>query len=210
MESRAIKIVSKNNSELTMNVIPGHFATIHSHINYYIDITNLKCNHEKAQLIAEEFCSILCGDTVVDTIVCLDGTEIIAGFLAENLSNSGINQRQEIYILTPEFNNNGQMMFRDNIQKMVDGKNVLLLVASATTGKTIRNSIECIEYYNGKNCGICALFSAVDSVLDTKIHSIFTVDDIAGYATHSPRQCPACENKEKIDAIVNSFGYSKL
>jgi len=210
MESRAIELTSKDNSELTIDIIPGHFATIHSHINYYVDLTKIKCNHEKAQLVAEEYCSIICADTLVDTIICLDGTEIIAGYLAENLSNSGINKGTEMYIITPEYNTNGQMMFRDNIQKMVRDKNVLLIVATATTGKTIKHSLECIEYYGGKNCGICAIFSAVNKVGDTEIHSIFKSEDIDGFETHSPRECPSCQKKEKIDAIVNSFGYSKL
>ena len=42
MESRVIRIPSKVNSNVVLRVIPGHFATTHSHINYYVDMTFLK------------------------------------------------------------------------------------------------------------------------------------------------------------------------
>ena len=42
MFENAIKIPSKINSKILLKVVPGHFATSHSHINYYMDMTRLK------------------------------------------------------------------------------------------------------------------------------------------------------------------------
>ena len=53
MESRSIKIKSRKNKNISIKVIPGHFATNHSHINYYIDMTGIKY-HMKAALEAGE------------------------------------------------------------------------------------------------------------------------------------------------------------
>ena len=39
MFENAIKIPSKINSKILLKVVPGHFATSHSHINYYMDMT---------------------------------------------------------------------------------------------------------------------------------------------------------------------------
>ena len=36
METRATKIHSSINKNAIIRVIPGHFATNHSHINYYV------------------------------------------------------------------------------------------------------------------------------------------------------------------------------
>ena len=47
----------------------------------------------------------------------------------------------------------------DTLQPMIEGKHVLLLIASATTGKTIKKSLECIKYYGGSIAGISAIFS---------------------------------------------------
>lgn len=111
-------------------------------------------------------------DKPIDTIVCLDGCEVIGAFLASELSRAGVlstNAHKTIYVVTPEFNSNGQMIFRDNLKPEIYGKNVLLLLASATTGKTVRNSIECIEYYGGILQGISAIFSAVVQLTDIEL-----------------------------------------
>lgn len=39
MESREIMVKSKKNKKIEIGIIPGHFATNHSHINYYINMT---------------------------------------------------------------------------------------------------------------------------------------------------------------------------
>ncbi len=48
MENRTIKIKSKTNNNVRINIIPGHFATNHSHVNYYIDMTSLKTSYRMA------------------------------------------------------------------------------------------------------------------------------------------------------------------
>ena len=40
--------------------------------------------------------------------------------------------------------------------------------------------------------------------------ALFTSDDLPDYKTYSFYECPACQEKRKIDAIVNSYGYSKI
>jgi orotate phosphoribosyltransferase len=149
----------------------------------------------------------------IDTIVCLDGCEVIGAFLASELSRSGIlstNAHKTIYVVTPEFNSNGQMLFRDNLKPEIAGKNVLLLLASATTGKTIRNSIECIEYYGGILQGISAIFSAVDSIAGHRIDALFRPEDIPNYEAHPSHDCPMCKSGQSIDALVNGYGYSEI
>ena len=136
MESRSIKIASKQNSRITIRIIPGHFATNHSHINYYIDMTSLKHRVGMASSAARELSNEYTNTTMIETIVCMDGCEVIGGFLADELRRNGIqslNEGREINVITPEYNGTGQMIFRDNIQPMVWGKKVLLLLASATT-----------------------------------------------------------------------------
>ncbi|MFR3482155.1 MAG: orotate phosphoribosyltransferase [Clostridia bacterium] len=181
MESRSIKIASKQNSRITIRIIPGHFATNHSHINYYIDMTSLKHRVGMASSAARELSNEYTNTTMIETIVCMDGCEVIGGFLADELRRNGIqslNEGREINVITPEYNGTGQMIFRDNIQPMVWGKKVLLLLASATTGKTINRALECIRYYNGEVVGIAALFSAIQERNGIPINMLFTPDDL--------------------------------
>lgn len=213
METRARTLTARRNSDIQINVIPGHFATNHSHVNYYVDMTSIKSRHRMAMEAAEALTEFYGTTTPVDTILCLEGTEMVGAFLAQQLAQVGvqmINENQDICVLTPELNSNNQMIFRDNTQKMVWDKNVLLLIASVSTGKTINRLRECLQYYNGKLVGISALFSAVRTVGETPINAIFTQEDLPDYRTFASMDCDYCQRKVKIDAIINSYGYSKI
>ena len=213
MEDKAIKVYSQYNNFLSVKVIPGHFATNHSHINYYMDMTTLKTRQSMALAAAKSIVHEYVNSTVIDTIVCMDGTEVIGAYLAEELSAAGfmsMNSHQTIYVISPEMNSMGQLVFRDNLQPMIRNKHVLLLLATATTGRTIERALECIEYYGGSVAGVSSLFSAADEISGHTIHSIFKMSDFPEYQTYTHTECPYCKAGQKLDAIVNSYGYMKL
>ena len=212
METRIMKILSKNGS-VPLKLIHGHFATNHSHINCYLDMTTLKTRQSEAQLAAQALVGHYVATTIVDTILCLDGTQIIGAYLAQELSRAGfisINAHQTIYDITPVFDSNGQMLFRENLQPMVRDKHVLILTASVTTGISARKAMECVQYYGGSAAGVCAIFSAQDQVEGMPIQSVFGPEDVSGYQTYPSHDCPLCKNHTKLDALVNGYGYSKL
>ena len=191
----------------------GHFATNHSHINYYIDITFQKTRLSEAKAVARGLMNHFNASTVVDTILCLDGTAVIGTCLADELTKSGfqnVNRHRSIYVLEPEYNANSQMIFRDNIKAMIKGKHVLVLMASITTGFTAKRSIEAIDYYGGTVSGVAALYSAVKETAGHPVASVYSLDDLPGYASYDYRECPYCKEGQPIDALVNSFGYSAL
>ena len=212
MEDRAIELKSKHNKKVSIKMIPGHFATNHSHINYYIDMTKIKTEHimakEAAKELAKQYYSLN-----IDTIICLEGTDMIGAFLAEELSKSGgisINSGKTISVIRPEVNSNNQMIFRDNVQKRVFAKHILLIVSSVSTGKTIKKSAQGLRYYNGQLVGVASIFSAVDEYDGLNINTIFGNNDFNDYQTMSIDECTLCKSGQKVDAIVNSFGYSKI
>ena len=203
--------VSRGNTPL--RYARGHFATNHSHINYYIDITYQKTRLSEAKDSARQLVSHFINNTPVDTILCLDGTAVLGTCVAEELTKSGfhtINQHQTIYVVEPEYNANSQMIFRQNIQPMIRDKHVLVLMASVTTGFTAKRSIEAINYYGGKVAGVAAIYRAVDEVAGHPVRSVYSVSDLPDYASYDYRECPYCKQGRKLDALVNSFGYSIL
>lgn len=213
MEKRAVKITSRVNSNVVLRVIKGHFATTHSHINYFMDMTGLKSRLNEAKGAASVLARKYENTTVVDTIVCIDGCEVVGAYLADELTQAGVmslNQHQTIYVSTPEYHTGGQLIFRDNTQMMIKGKNVILLLANVTTGKTLDRALECIEYYGGKTVGIASIFSVINSARGIEVNSIFTEKDVPDYMTYETARCPLCQNKTAIDAMVNSYGYSKI
>ena len=120
-----IKIKSKTHPNVVLKAIPGHFVTPNSHVNYFLDMTTLKSRLSEASVAARELSRQIEATTVVDTIVCIDGCEIIGAFLAEELTRAGIysmNSHKTIYIITPEYVNSGQMVFRENFHGMIKDK----------------------------------------------------------------------------------------
>ena len=213
MESRVVKIPSEVNSNVALRVIPGHFATTHSHINYYVDMTYLKSRKSEAEGAAKILSRFYETNTYIDTIVCMDGCEIIGAYLADELSSHGImsvNAHKTMYIVSPEVHTGGQLIFRDNMQSMIENKHVLLVLATATTGITVKRAVECIRYYGGIMEGAAALFSATDMIDGIKISSLFTPKDLPNYITYHATECPMCRDKIRLDAIVNSYGYSRV
>lgn len=206
------KVLTKNQN-LRLRVLKGHFATSHSHINYYIDVTMQKTRLSEAQAVAHELASYYKTNTIVDTILCLDGMEVVGACLAEELTRGGIvsiNAHQTIYVVTPEHTTGSQLIFRDNIAPMIKGKHVLVLAASVTTGYTAGAAIEAINYYGGHVVGVASIFATVDECMGQTVKSVFNPNDLGDYNSYPAHQCPLCQNGEKIDALVNSYGYSKL
>ena len=150
------KIQTKRKN-LHLRVAKGHFATSHSHINYYIDITIQKSRLSEAREVARELASYYKSTTIVDTILCLDGTEVIGTCLANILTEANfmnMNAHGTIYVVTPEYTQGNQMIFRDSVLPMIEGKHVLILAASVATGGTAKSAIEAIRYYNGMPVGV--------------------------------------------------------
>ena len=93
---------------------------------------------------------------------------------------------------------------------MIKGKNVLLLMASATTGQTIMRATQALGYYGATISGISSVFSAANSSMGIPIKSLFTIKNIPDYKAYDPEGCSMCRDKKPIDAFANAFGYSSL
>ena len=178
---------------LQLRVSKGHYATSHSHINYYIDVTLTKFRLSEARAAAQELVRSYRGTTIIDTILCLDGTEVIGACMGSELTKAGysnMNAHQTIYVVTPEHTTGSQLIFRENTAPMIQNKHVLVLAASVTTGYTVQG--------------------AVDKCAGYPVASIFDPHDLPDYQSYDAHSCPWCKEGKKIDALVNSFGYSSL
>ena len=209
----AVQLRHNWNPKLEVTVFDGHFATRHSHNTHYIDITRMKHEHTMAREAAIVLAQRYAYEKVVDTVVCLDGSEVIGAFLARHLAQKdllSVNQDKNINVVTPEYDSNGQLIFRDNLIPMVAGQEVLVLISTVNSGKTVRRCLECLQYYGATVQGIASVFSVVPQVEDVPVYSLFTPDDIPGYGTYSPKECPLCQAGKAIDALSNSYGFSRL
>ena len=200
--------------DVSLRVAQGHFATRNSHTNYFIDVPSQQSCIRDAEAVAQQLAQRnLTQHLMVDTILCMDGTRVIGTCLAQKLTQGGfrsINAGREIYVLRENVGTSGKLIFRDNARFMLEGKNVLLLLASVTTGGTVRKGIECVQYYKGNVAGIAAIYSYQKEIDGIPVISLFDTNDIADYASYLPEECPMCREKQELDAVVDKYGYSAL
>ena len=192
-----------------LRVARGHFATNHSHINYYVDITYQKTRLSEAKDSARQLVANFVNDTPVDTVLCLDGTGVVGTCLAQELTKSGfrtINAHETIYILEPEYNANSQIIFRDNTQGMIRGKHVLVLMASVTTGYTAKRALEAITYYGGTVAGVAAIYSAVDQVEGYPVRAVYTIQDGRAKGTMFKLHFTEYDNHSDIPSWGGGYG----
>lgn len=213
MENRFFKI-PVSVGDVTLRVAKGHFATRNSHTNYFIDVTEQQSSYKNAMAVARQLAQKdLIRGTMVDTILCLDGTRVIGTCLARQLTQSGglsVNAGKDIYLLRENLNRDGMLVFRDNARFMLEGKNVLLLMASVTTGSTVRKGIRCVEYYKGTVVGLASIYSHVKEVDGMPVVSLFNTNDLPDYASYRPNECPLCKQGQPLDAVVDKYGYNAL
>ncbi len=207
------RICHRLDRKLEVTVLQGHFATRHSHNTHYIDITRMKHEHTMARQAAMTLAQRYAYEKGVDTVVCLDGSEVIGAFLARHLAQKdrfSVNQDKNIDVITPEYDSNGQLIFRDNLLPMVTGREVLILISTVNSGLTVARCLECVEYYGGKVQGIAAVFSVPEQVGGIPVYSLFTPEDVPGYGTYDAKECPLCKAGQKLDGLANSYGISKF
>lgn len=212
MPTLATYKISTKGKNLHLRVVKGHFATSHSHMNYYVDVTVQKSRLSEASAVAKELSAYYKQNTIVDTILCLDETQVIGTCMATELTKGefmNMNAHQTIYVVTPELSGS-QIIFRDGLLPMIQGKHVLILAASVNTGYTAKAAVEAVRYYGGIAVGVASIFATAESCMDIPVRSAFNPNDLDGYVITPSHECPMCKRGEKIDALVNSFGFSKL
>ena len=67
-----------------------------------------------------------------------------------------------------------------------------------------------MSFYGAAIQGIAAIFSTAEEIQGIPVCSIFTQEDIPDYVTSEAKECPMCKAGQKISALANSYGLSKL
>ncbi len=176
--------------------------------------SDIKHNHsvsvDAAMLIAQYYIE---RDIKIDTVLCLYETQALGAYIAHELSRPSMMQPNpvgDIYVLGPEYDAAGNMIFRDNLKRMIHGKKVLVLISCITSGKTVQRAIESVQYYGGTTVGVSAAFSATRNISGIEVNSIFTQDDLPNYRVYGKHDCPLCKQGMPVKGIANGHGYSTL
>lgn len=214
MDKPIYTIRCERDERVFIHAMPGHFISSSSHLNYYVGTSDIKHNHDvsvdAAMLMAQYYNE---RNIEVDSVLCMYETQALGAYLAHELARPSMlspNPNNRIYVLGPEYDAQGNIIFRDNLRKLITGKRVVLLISCITSGKTIERAMESIRYYGGEVAGITSVFSAVNSIDGIEVNTIFTKDDLPGYEAYPAHDCPLCRAGARVDAIANGYGYSLL
>lgn len=212
--SEIYTITSPRNDRVFIHVMQGHFISSNNHINYYIGTSDVKHNHkvsvDTAMLLAEYYST---NDIHIDTVLCLYETQALGAYLAHELARPSMltpNPDEDVFVVGSEYDAAGNLIFRDNLRRMINGKNVLILISCITSGRTVERAMESVQYYGGNVAGVSAVFSAIDNIAGVPVNTIFNKDDVPGYAAYPAHNCPLCQAGMPVDAISNGYGYSKM
>ena len=211
MLMNCVTVTAKGNRKIRLNIYPGHYATSHAHVDNYFSMTEVRTDcgmaAEAADMLAAHF-----RYTPVDTVISLEYTQIIGAFVAMRLCAPGrdINSGADIHVVTPQVNSNNQLTFSSDMQPYVTGKNVLLLLSTVSTGRSLARAVECIRYYGGNLAGIASIFSAIGESGGLPVRSIFTSADLSAYNSYSSDQCPFCRSGRKLDGFITTAGYTEI
>ena len=198
---------------IPLRIARGHFAARSCHVNYYIDMTYTKHRLSEARDAAKELVKKLDKSVPIDSILCLEGTEVLGTCLAEELIDADIritNEHGTIYVVTPEQTSGNQMIFRSNNAHLIRNRHVLILAATVATGTMVLDAVNAVKYYGGIPERICAIFSAGKRCADIPITTIFSSDILEDFMSAPPTDCPLCKAGVRLDALVNSYGISGL
>lgn len=212
--SKIYTITCAKNDNVFIHAMPGHFISANNHINYHIGTSDIKHNHdvsaEAAKLLSEYYNT---NGMDIDTVLCLYETQALGAYVAHQLSKPTMmipNPDQVVYVLGSEYDSSGNLIFRDNLKRMINGKTVLVLISCITSGRTVEKAMDSVKYYGGNVVGVASIFSAKDEINGIKVNTIFNTDDVPGYASYTAHDCPMCREGKVVDAISNGYGYSKL
>ena len=207
-------VTSKRDDRVFIHIMRGHFVSANNHINYYVGTSDIKHNHgvsvDAAMLLSEYYNTY---GIEINTVLCLYETQALGAYLAHELSRPSMmspNPSREIYIIGSEYDAAGNLIFRDNLVRMIKDQNVLVLISCITSGRTVERAMESVQYYGGRVVGVSSIFSAVDTIQNIPVNTIFNKEDVPGYEAYSASDCPLCQAGEAIDAIANGYGYSMM
>ena len=198
---------------IPLRIAKGHFAARSCHVNYYLDMTYTKHRLGEAREAARELVKKLDKSSPIDTILCLEGTEVLGTCMAEELMNSGIkitNEHKTMYVVTPEQTSGNQTIFRSNTAHLIRNRHVLILAATIASGAMVMDAVNAVKYYDGIPEQICAIFSAGQKCAGLTITSIFSSELLGDFMCALPSECPLCKAGVKLDALVNSYGISSF
>lgn len=186
--------------ENTKTILKGHFlSTSGLHLDTYIDKRRLFPNTDETSeicgMFADEF-----KDMDIEVVVAPATGGVILGFeTARKLKEITGKKVLDCFL---EKKDSGGFGFKGGYEKLIRGKNVLILDDILTTGRSIEETNNAVKNAGGNIIGIGVICDRRDTEEELKISGVKKVIALTrkkDLRSYRPEDCPMCKNDRPMD-----------
>ncbi|MBM3256750.1 MAG: orotate phosphoribosyltransferase [Candidatus Liptonbacteria bacterium] len=182
-------------------ILTGHFVgTSGRHMDTYITkdalFPHTEMVSEVGRMFAEKY-----KDVPIDAVVApAVGGVILSTWTAYHLSK--FKGKEVLSMFTEKTENNDQVLKR-GYDKVVNGKNILVIEDTVTTGGSVKKTIDSVKKAGGKIVDLCLMVNRdPDLVNENSVGMKFSALGEYRAYSYDPDKCPLCERKIPINTEV--------
>ena len=163
--------IQTTGTDTPLKIVKGHFATNHAHTNYYFDLTTVKSRLSEAGGIAQALVHMYLYDMIVDTIVCMEGTEVIGTLLAQELTKGGFNVLILTATVTTGLTINKAIEGVQYYGGVIQGISAVFSALENVNGIPIKSvfglkDVPDYQYSDYRNCPLCKEGKKLDALIN--------------------------------------------
>lgn len=197
MNNEALELLKQTNAILS----GGHFVgTSGRHFDTYINKDALYPHTEAASRMGELFAEKN-KDLDIDVVVAPAlGGIVLSTWTAYHLSKL---KGKEILGIYTEKNAEKNQVFTRGYDKLVTGKNVLVIEDLAQTGGSVKKVVNSVKAINGNVIGVCVMVNKdPDNITSELLGAPLTWLAELRTETYTAEECPLCKNNVPVNTEV--------
>jgi len=197
MDNEVIELLKKTGAIYT----DGHFVgTSGRHMSLYVNKDALYPHTKETSRIGELF-AIKNKDLDIDVVAAPAlGGIILSTWTAYHLSN--IKKKDVLGVYTEKTPDKNQIFTR-GYDKLVKGKNVLVIEDNVTTGGSVKKVVQSVQAAGGTVVAVCVMFNRdPDNVTSETIGAPFSSLAIIKAESWDEKDCPLCKKNVPISTEV--------
>ena len=83
--------------------------------------------------------------------------------------------------------------------------------AQGRVEEIVSGAIEAIRYYGGNTVGVCSIIANIEECGGLPVTAIFHTEHLwSDFISLPSHECPLCKTGVKLDAMVNTYGFSSF